>query len=69
VLTILTAGGRAAVELPDNYVFADQAGELFQAVTEDCDLHTVLRPPAAVFGVTQAARTQWCEDHFWHFAG
>src|SRR5438309_5610021 len=42
VLTILKPGGRAAIVLPDNCLFADQAGEVFQIVTEDGDLHTVL---------------------------
>ena len=45
VLTILKPGGRAAVVLPDNCLFADQAGEVFKILTEDCDLHT--RPAAA----------------------
>src|SRR5207245_6412844 len=49
VLTILKPGGRAAVVLPDNCLFADQAGEVFQIVTEDCDVHTVLRLPRATF--------------------
>jgi type I restriction enzyme M protein len=49
VLTILKPGGRAAVVLPDNCLFADQAGEVFQIVTEDCDLHTVLRLPRGTF--------------------
>jgi type I restriction enzyme M protein len=47
VLTILIPGGRAAVVLPDNCLFADQAGEVFKILTEDCDLHTVLRLRAA----------------------
>jgi type I restriction enzyme M protein len=38
ILTILKPGGRAAVVLPDNCLFADQAGEVFKIVTEDCDL-------------------------------
>jgi type I restriction enzyme M protein len=49
VLTILRPGGRAAIVLPDNCLFADQAGEVFQIVTEDCDLHTVLRLPRGTF--------------------
>jgi type I restriction enzyme M protein len=49
VLTILKLGGRAAVVLPDNCLFADQAGEVFQILTEDCDLHTVLRLPRGTF--------------------
>ncbi len=43
VMTILKPGGRAAIVVPDNCLFADQAGEVFKILTEDCDLHTVLR--------------------------
>jgi len=49
VLTILKPGGRAAVVLPDNCLFADQAGEVFKILTEDCNLHTVLRLPRGTF--------------------
>ena len=49
VLTILKPGGRAAMVLPDNCLFADQAGEVFKLVTEDCSLHTVLRLPRGTF--------------------
>jgi type I restriction enzyme M protein len=49
VLTILKPGGRAAVVLPDNCLFADQAGEVFAILAEDCDLHTVLRLPRGTF--------------------
>lgn len=49
VLTILKQGGRAAVVLPDNVLFADQAGEVLKIVAEDCDLHTVLRLPRGTF--------------------
>jgi type I restriction enzyme M protein len=35
--------------LPDNCLFADQAGEVFKILTEDCDLHTVLRLPRGTF--------------------
>jgi type I restriction enzyme M protein len=49
VLTILKPGGRAAVVLPDNSLFADQAGEVMKIVAEDCDLHTVLRLPRGTF--------------------
>ena len=31
VLTILKKGGRAAIVLPDNCLFADQAGEVYEA--------------------------------------
>lgn len=49
ILTVLKPGGRAAVVLPDNCLFADQAGEVFKIVAEDCDLHTVLRLPRGTF--------------------
>jgi type I restriction enzyme M protein len=49
VLTILKPGGRAAVVLPDNCLFEDQAGEVFKILTEDCALHTVLRLPRGTF--------------------
>jgi type I restriction enzyme M protein len=49
VMTILKPGGRAAVVVPDNCLFADQAGEVFQILTEDCALHTVLRLPNGTF--------------------
>jgi type I restriction enzyme M protein len=49
VLTILKPGGRAAIVLPDNCLFADQAGEVFKILTEDCNLHTVLRLPRGTF--------------------
>jgi type I restriction enzyme M protein len=48
-LTVLKPGGRAAVVLPDNCLFADQAGEVFKILTEDCRLHTVLRLPRGTF--------------------
>jgi len=49
VLTILRPSGRAAVVVPDNCLFADQAGDVFKILTEDCDLHTVLRLPNGTF--------------------
>lgn len=49
VVTILKPGGRAAVVVPDNCLFADQAGESFKYLTEDCALHTVLRLPNGTF--------------------
>lgn len=48
-LTALKPGGRAGVVLPDNCLFADQAGEVFKVLTEDCNLHTVLRLPRGTF--------------------
>ena len=49
IQTILKPGGRAAIVLPDNCLFADQAGEVFQILTQDCALHTVLRLPRGTF--------------------
>jgi len=49
VMSILKPGGRAAVVVPDNVLFADQAGEVFKILTEDCNLHTVLRLPNGTF--------------------
>jgi type I restriction enzyme M protein len=49
VLTILKPGGRAAVVVPDNVLFATQAGEVFRVLMEDCDVHTVLRLPRGTF--------------------
>ena len=49
VMSTLKPGGRAAVVVPDNCLFADQAGEVFEILTENCDLHTVLRLPNGTF--------------------
>ncbi len=49
VLTILKPGGRAAVVVPDNVLFADKAGEVFKILMEDADAHTVLRCPRGTF--------------------
>src|SRR4030066_1065604 len=49
ILTILKPGGRAAVVLPDNVLFADQAGEVFKILMQDCNLHTILRLPRGTF--------------------
>lgn len=49
VMTLLKRGGRAAVVVPDNCLFADQAGDVFKVLTEQCDLHTVLRLPRGTF--------------------
>jgi len=49
VMSILKPGGRASIVVPDNVLFADQAGAIFKILTEDCDLHTVLRLPNGTF--------------------
>jgi type I restriction enzyme M protein len=58
VLTILKPGGRAAVVVPDNVLFADQAGDIFEVLLEDCDLHTVFRCPPGTFSpYTEGTKT------------
>lgn len=49
VMTILKLGGRAAVVLPDNCLFEDKAGEVFEILMQDCNLHTILRLPRGTF--------------------
>lgn len=49
ILTILKPGGRAAVVLPDNVLFSDQAAEVFKILMQDCNMHTVLRLPNGTF--------------------
>ncbi|MDO9533877.1 MAG: class I SAM-dependent DNA methyltransferase [Bacillota bacterium] len=49
VVTILKPGGRAAMVLPDNVLFSDEAGDVFQYLMEDCNVHTVLRLPNGTF--------------------
>ncbi len=49
VMTILKPGGRAAVVLPDNCLFEDKAGEVFEILMQDCNLHTILRLPRGTF--------------------
>jgi type I restriction enzyme M protein len=49
VVTILNPGGRAAMVLPDNVLFADQAGDVIKYLMEDCNVHTILRLPNGTF--------------------
>ncbi len=48
-MNILKPGGRAAIVLPDNCLFEDKAGEVFEILMQDCNLHTVLRLPRGTF--------------------
>jgi type I restriction enzyme M protein len=58
VLTILSPGGRAAIVVPDNVLFANQAAEVFQVLMEDCDVHSVLRCPRGTFSpYTEGTKT------------
>ena len=46
----LKPGGRAAVVLPDNVLFADGAGQrVRQEFMDKCNLHTILRLPTGIF--------------------
>jgi len=49
VMNTLKPGGRAAMVLPDNCLFEDKAGEVFEILMQDCNLHTVLRLPRGTF--------------------
>jgi type I restriction enzyme M protein len=49
VLTVLKPGGRAAIVLPDNCLFEDKAGEVFEILMQDCNVHTILRLPRGTF--------------------
>lgn len=49
VVTVLKRGGRAAMVLPDNCLFESKAGEVFEILMQDCNLHTVLRLPRGTF--------------------
>lgn len=49
VVTTLKPGGRAAMVLPDNCLFEGKAGEVFELLMQDCNLHTVLRLPRGTF--------------------
>lgn len=49
VVNTLKPGGRAALVLPDNCLFEDKAGEVFEIVMQDCVVHTVLRLPRGTF--------------------
>ena len=48
-MNILKPGGRAAMVLPDNCLFEGKAGEVFEILMQDCNLHTVLRLPRGTF--------------------
>ena len=58
VMTILKRGGRAAMVVPDNVLFENQAGDIFEILMQDCDLHTVLRCPNGTFNpYTEGTKT------------
>lgn len=49
VVNVLKPVGRAAIVLPDNCLFEDKAGEVFEIVMQDCRVHTILRLPRGTF--------------------
>ncbi|WP_051175245.1 HsdM family class I SAM-dependent methyltransferase [Nocardia exalbida] len=50
VYSLLRIGGRAAVIIPDNVVFARGVGETVRrSLLHECDVHTMLRLPAGLF--------------------
>lgn len=49
IVNSLKPGGRAAIVLPDNCLFEGKAGEVFEIVMQDCNVHTVLRLPRGTF--------------------
>jgi hypothetical protein len=49
VMTVLKTGGRGAMVLPDNCLFEGKAGEVFEILMQDCNLHTILRLPRGTF--------------------
>src|SRR5206468_1834692 len=49
VVNALKPGGRAAMVLPDNCLFEGKAGEVFEILMQDCNLHTILRLPRGTF--------------------
>jgi type I restriction enzyme M protein len=49
IMSTLKPGGRAAIVLPDNVLFEDKAGEIFEILMQDCNLHTILRLPRGTF--------------------
>ncbi len=49
IMSTLKPGGRAAIVLPDNVLFEDKAGEVFEILMQDCNLHTILRLPRGTF--------------------
>ena len=49
VMKTLKHGGRTAIVLPDNCLFEGKAGEVFEILMQDCNLHTILRLPRGTF--------------------
>ncbi len=77
VVNILKKGGRAAIVLPDNCLFEDKAGEVFEILMKDCNLHTILRLPRGTFTpYSQGVKANviffekgFSTEHVWIFDG
>jgi type I restriction enzyme M protein len=48
-MNTLKPGGRASMVLPDNCLFEGKAGEVFEILMKQCNLHTVMRLPRGTF--------------------
>jgi type I restriction enzyme M protein len=74
-LPLSKPGGRAALVLPDNCLLEGKAGEVFEILMQDCNLHTVLRLPRGTFtpysqGVKASViflQKGWSTEHVWIF--
>jgi type I restriction enzyme M protein len=57
-VTLLKPGGSAAIVVPDNVLFSNQAISVLRHLTLICDLHTILRCPNGTFSpYTQGTKT------------
>lgn len=58
ILTLLKEGGRAAVVLPDGFLFGEGVKtRIKERLLEECNLHTVVRLPNGVFAPYTSIRT------------
>ena len=58
IMKLLKDGGRAAVVLPDGFLFGEgMKTRLKQALLEECNLHTIVRLPNGVFNPYTGIRT------------
>jgi len=49
VYTLLKSGGRAAIVIPDNCLFAKEGLKVFEYLFQDCNVHTLIRLPNGTF--------------------
>jgi len=72
ILTILKPGGRAAVVLPDNCLFESKAGEVFEILMHDCNVHTINPDPPdphvpALREISPSVYCLWTLDYVYHY--